>query len=267
MLPISLFAAHPVFELDKKWQLVDPSKIEPSCIDYMFLKNSHSVAGLRLVMAHEKTSGTLDDYLNACVKMNNQTPGTEARRLGKYKTKSGCTGELLEIESDGILGRMRAIQFITLHSEMAHILTVTTDKKSFLKEQKELMSVFDSLKISDDPLADFLPEKMADTLKMSIDQMRSRIRSLATKHVDKYLTSKAPLPLQKAASEDNRMRQIHLLEEKISLNWRETKGFKGEVWPGFAKLIEKHFSEMSPIWQFEALKYCAQRLLQGDPQP
>lgn len=243
LFPLLLFAAHPVFYLDNSWQLVDPTKVQQPHIDYMFLCPHHSLAGLRLVMAHETTQGTLDSYLAACVQMNNQMPSTVARRLGPYTTARGLKGELLEIESEGNFGKMSTIQLITQKDSVAHILTITTDKKSFLKQQKILMAVFDSFDLCDDPLSAYLPEKAAAAFKNSIDALRSQLYHLAETRL-------------RTGKED-----ASALYEKFGAAWREAPSFKEKSWPAFAHLIHNHYQHLGPIWELEALKYLGARLL------
>lgn len=230
----SLFAAHPLFKLSNQWQIIDPRELKGEHFDYMFLNAGHSIAGLRLVLAHEPIEGSLDAYLTACVKLNQETPGTKARRLGSYTTKQGLKGELLEVEADGVFGRMTSIQLITRCEKTAYVLTITTDKKNFLKEQKTLMEIFDSFWFSEDPIEDCLEPKVAHSLKSHLASFNAKARHIA----------------QKSGLDCN----------EVFAKWRASPEFCNKLWPGFARLIEKHFGGLGPIWQLEALKWSANQI-------
>lgn len=229
-----LYAMHPLFDLGPKWQIVDPRELQGEHFDYMFLNSGNSIAGLRLVLAHESFEGTLNEYLTACVKLNLENPGTKARRLGPYTTKHGLKGELLEVEADGVFGRMTTIQLITQLDKTAYVLTLTTDKKSFLREQKTLMEIFDSFRFSKDPIAEQLDAKVAKSLKDHLARFNATAAQIA----------------QKAGVD----------REKLFDAWRQSPEFCEKLWPGFARLIEKHFAKLGPIWQLETLKWCAHQI-------
>jgi len=239
LVALLLFAAsglavHPLFDLGPKWQIVVPRELKGEHFDYMFLNAGRSIAGLRLVLAHEPIEGTLEEYLTACVKLNQVNPGTKARRLGSYTTKRGLKGELLEVEADGIFGRMTTVQLITAQDEIAYVLTITTDKKSFLKEQKTLMEIFDSFWLCDDPIEECLAPKVAATLKQ---------------HLASFNTAASKIVLKVGAQ-----------PEELFDQWRNSPVFCEKLWPSFARLVEKHFADLGPIWQLETLKWCASHI-------
>lgn len=229
-----LFASHPLFDLGPKWQIVDPRQLQNGHFDYMFLNAGHSIAGLRLILAHEPISGSLDEYLAACIKLNQESPGTKARRLGPYTTKRGLKGELLEVEADGMFGRMTTLQLITERNKVAYVLTITTDKKSFLKEQKTFMEIFNSFWFSEDPINDCLDPKIAKSLKDHLTHFNTAALEIA----------------EKAGVES----------AELFAAWRASPDFCDKLWPRFARLIEKHFAKLGPIWQLEVLKWCANQI-------
>lgn len=239
-------ALHPLFELDRHWQIVDPSEYKDNgCIDYMFLKSGKTLAGLRLVLSHEETDLSLERYTNACLKANRQSPKTLARRVGSYTTKRGLKGELISVERDGAVGRMVCMQLISIHDRKATVLTITTGKSGLAKEQAEIMAIFDSFRMSENPLSDELSSEQATLIESCLKSVQTKITELAK------LRCKADQIDQ---------HQISTLRTELCERWRQSPEFSSELWPAYCKLLEKHFSDRGPIWLIETLRWSASQL-------
>ncbi|NGX60727.1 MAG: hypothetical protein K940chlam9_00195 [Chlamydiae bacterium] len=131
-----LFLLYPViasaFSLTppKGWERIDDPEQLPQKVSLIYIGAGKGQFTPSLNVATEKTSLPLQEYISLAKSYHESQPDTRCTSLGKIQAKCGQM-ELIQIDSPSQWGRVRFLQAICIHEEIAYVVTATSLQEEF----------------------------------------------------------------------------------------------------------------------------------------
>jgi len=216
------------FTPPKGWLLADPSKLDEGT-EVGFIESTRTFFSPSISLTIE-TIGEVDltTYTNVVQGHYQDDRTHQCRLLGTIKTPIG-KGSLLQIDIENKWGEIRILQAITLHAGHALIHTAACLKKDFLRMHQTFLSSFQTLAV--------YPSLFAS---IKSPEFHSKVENMKTCWNKYTATTKG----------DNASRFI-------------SPFFQNNQWNPLVNFVEKELVNKGLCWQFLALKYLRETLVES----
>lgn len=162
---------HAFFSPPDKWEIANPESYAPS-VSICFVKKGRSHFPVSINLASERTSASLDEYVNAVQKIHEQDKRTSWKELGTLNTRAG-TATLTQIDTTTELGPARMLQLLFLKNGQAYVMTAAALKEEVKAHYGTFIETFKSFTITSNLLDSIVNMQRKVSLTREIERIQS----------------------------------------------------------------------------------------------
>lgn len=177
----------PYFYVPHDWEMVDP-KHYSDLIKISFVKNQKTFIRPSINLAIQKTSLTLNEYVNIAKQNHMADSQTNFIILDKTQLKQG-EAIICKIDKTSESLDLDMLQMIFIKDEYAYVLTGATKKNDMVSYYKMFMKSFLSFELVDDVFLLISNQREKKDLLLKIDDIKSSSNILKKREKQKKLKS------------------------------------------------------------------------------
>lgn len=185
----------------KNWKCVDPKSLNKEvCIG--FIKKGKGSFNPSINLAYEKSSLTLDEYIQLIKEDNKDDLNSDLRVLGRSKTSSGIDAQILEITKRTPMGTIMILQFICKLEEKIFVITSALAKDEISLYKDEILKSFKSLRSCSDLFSEIKDTQKKEILEKKIQNKEKDLEKFLEQEFEELGFYWKTLVLQKYLTEN-----------------------------------------------------------------